>query len=84
MQIESVRRPLGELRDQFLRVGQTWVRDGRRYGAVALRSSAHALTETAVRLDGLASKLDAGDEVVDTSAAPMATADAFPSVEAEQ
>ena len=81
MQIENVRRPLGELREHVLRLGETWAKGGRHYGAVALRTGAQTLTQTAERLDVLATKLES--EATEELVAPTPTADAFPLAEAD-
>lgn len=57
MNLETVTRPMEMFRDQMLRLGETWAKEGRHYGQAALRTSAQALTFTAQRLDQLASRL---------------------------
>lgn len=61
MNLETVTRPMEMFRDQMLRVGAEWAKQGRFMSQSALRSSAHVLAITAERLDVLADRIVPAD-----------------------
>ncbi len=58
MNLDTVTRPMEKVRDEVLRLSETWVREGRTLSLKALHGSAAALTTTAQRLDALAERLN--------------------------
>jgi hypothetical protein len=77
MEFETVRKPIGTIRNKVERFGATWAKESRTLGAAALRTSAQRLASTAEKLDGLAARLEPADEL---GAALAAEAAAEPSL----
>jgi ATP phosphoribosyltransferase regulatory subunit HisZ len=73
MNLEAVTRPMERVREQVVRLGAQWAKQGRYASEVALRNSASALTRTAARLDTLADRIADEPAVVESAvvAAPV-------------
>ena len=74
MNLEAVTRPMERVREQVVRLGAQWAKQGRYASEVALRNGASALTRTAARLDTLADRIADEPAVVESAvvAAPAA------------
>lgn len=72
MEFETVRKPIGTIRNKVERFGATWAKESRTLGAAALRTSAQRLASTAEKLDGLAARIEPTDDLGEALAAEAA------------